>query len=344
MGAAERMSNKIGNHRTVKASSNAIPDLLGQPQLEFVRVSGREALSELFTYTVDLRPVSLAADQSMLESDLDAAIGHEMTLSIELDGMGTGLLGGVGAGVREITGLITAVELIGGVDNNRLYRYTLRPWFWLASQTSDYKAFQNKSVIDILDEVLADYPYSVDKRLDTSVFPKLIWEVQHGETDAHFIQRLTEEWGISYFFEHDGSHHRLVLVSESGAWRKFPSGAYHALSIYPQGFKIDQEHLTRFEPINRLRTGKVTFKDYDPRQPKADLTTSDSLPRDTLFSEFERYEYEPGLYDSRDVGNLHARIHTEERRARGDACVVSATCAASPPATPTTSPITTMTR
>ncbi|PZF97708.1 type VI secretion system tip protein VgrG, partial [Nonomuraea aridisoli] len=124
MGAAERMSNKIGNHRTVKASSNAIPDLLGQPQLEFVRVSGREALSELFTYTVDLRPVSLAADQSMLESDLDAAIGHEMTLSIELDGMGTGLLGGVGAGVREITGLITAVELIGGVDNNRLYRYT----------------------------------------------------------------------------------------------------------------------------------------------------------------------------------------------------------------------------
>ncbi|WP_214286705.1 contractile injection system protein, VgrG/Pvc8 family, partial [Acinetobacter pittii] len=81
------------------------------------------------------------------------------------------------------------------------------------------------------------------------------------------------------------------------------------LPIYPQGFKVDQEHLTRFEPINRLCTGKVTFKDYDPRQPKADLTTDDSLPRDTLFSEFERYEYEPGLYASRDIGSLHARIH-----------------------------------
>ncbi|RGA32096.1 type VI secretion system tip protein VgrG, partial [Klebsiella pneumoniae] len=151
-----------------------------------------------FTYTVDLRPVSLAADQSMLESDLDAAIGHEMTLSIELDGMGAGLLGGVGAGTREITGLITAIELIGGVDDNRRYRYTLRPWLWLATRTSDYKAFQNRTVIDILDEVLADYNFSVDKRLDTSVYPKLIWEVQHGETDAHFIQRLTEQWGISY--------------------------------------------------------------------------------------------------------------------------------------------------
>ncbi|WP_201520644.1 phage late control D family protein, partial [Klebsiella oxytoca] len=135
-----------------------------------------------------------------------------------------------------------AIELIGGVDDNRRYRYTLRPWLWLATRTSDYKAFQNRTVIDILDEVLADYNFSVDKRLDTSVYPKLIWEVQHGETDAHFIQRLTEQWGISYFFEHDGGHHRLVLVSESGAWRKFPSAAYHTLPIYPQGFKVDQEH------------------------------------------------------------------------------------------------------
>ncbi|PLT15983.1 MULTISPECIES: type VI secretion system tip protein TssI/VgrG [Ralstonia] len=317
MGAAEQVANLMGSHRTVKATSAAIPELLGQPQLDFVRVSGREALSELFTYTVDLRPVSLAAAQAMLEADLDDAIGLEMTLTIELDGIGTGLTGGVGTGERQITGVITAVEQIGGVSDNRLYRYTLRPWLWLASQTADYKSFQNKSVIDILDEVLSEYTFSVDKRLDESVFPKLEWEVQHGETDAHFIQRLTEEWGITYFFEHDGGHHRLVLVSESGAWRKFPSAAYHTLPIYPQGFRVDEEHLTRFEPINRLRTGKITLKDYDPRQPKADLTTDDSLPRDTRFSEFERYEYEPGVYTSRDIGSQRARIRMEERRAKG---------------------------
>ncbi|WP_324843901.1 contractile injection system protein, VgrG/Pvc8 family, partial [Ralstonia mannitolilytica] len=116
-----------GPHRTVKATSAAIPELLGVPQLEFVRVSGREALSELFTYTVDLRPVSMAAAQAMLESDLDDAIGLEMTLSIELDGIGTGLLGGIGAGERHITGLITGAEVIGGISDNRLYRFTLRP-------------------------------------------------------------------------------------------------------------------------------------------------------------------------------------------------------------------------
>lgn len=148
------VSLAAGRHRTVTASSAAIPDLLGVPQLEFVRLSGHEALSELFTYEVDLRAVSPAAEQCLAESDPDEMIGCEMTVTIELDGMGTGLLGGVGAGHREITGVITGIEHVGGAAENRLYRFTLRPWLWLATQTSDFKAFQKKTVIEILDEVL----------------------------------------------------------------------------------------------------------------------------------------------------------------------------------------------
>lgn len=36
-----------------------------------------------------------------------------------------------------------------------------------------------------------------------------------------------------------------------------------------------------------------------------------------LFSEFERYGYELGLYVSRDIGNLHARVHMETHRTKG---------------------------
>ncbi|MFK0380197.1 type VI secretion system Vgr family protein [Pandoraea sp. NPDC090278] len=306
-----------GGRRTVTVSSTAIPELLGQPQLEFVRMSGREALSELFGYQVELRAISAAAEQFMAESDLDGVIGQEMTITIQLDGMGTGLLGGVGAGHREITGVISDIEQVGGISDNRLYRFTLRPWLWLGTQTSDFKAFQNKTVIEILDDVFADYPFSVEKRLDITAFPKLIWEVQLGETDANFIQRLTEEWGITYFFEHDGGHHRLVLVSESGAWRKFPSEAYHTLPIYPSGFKVDREHLVRFDPLRRLRTGKVILKNYDPRKPRGDLTASNSQPRATSFSDLDRFEYQPGEYVTREVGEFRARIRMEERRAEG---------------------------
>ncbi|WP_066742144.1 type VI secretion system Vgr family protein [Cupriavidus sp. D384] len=317
MSALNNLASPAGGRpRTVSVSSAAIPDLLGQPQLEFVRLSGHEALSELFTYKVELRAVSPAAEQFLAEADPDEMIGREMTITIELDGMGTGLPGGIGAGHREITGVIAEVEYVGGVADNRLYRFTLRPWLWLATRTSDFKSFQKKTVIEILDEVLADYPFSVEKRLDTSVYPKLVWEVQHGETDAHFIQRLTEEYGITYFFEHDGGHHRLILASESGAYRKFTSEAYHTLPLYPRGFKIDQEHLIRFDPVNRLRTGKVTLNDYDHRKPRADLTTSNSQPRDTGFADLDRYEY-PGDFTDPSVGATRARVRMEERRASG---------------------------
>lgn len=305
-----------GGNRTVSVSSKAVPELMGQPQLEFVRLTGHEALSDLFAYAVELRPVSQAAEQFLSEADPDQMIGREMTIKIELDGMGTGLLGGVGAGTREITGVIAEVEHVGGVAEKRLYRFTLRPWLWLATQTSDFKSFQKKTVIEILDEVLADYPFSVDKRLDPSVYPELAWEVQHGETDADFIQRLTEEYGITYFFEHEDGHHRLILASESGAYRKFPSDAYHTLPIYPSGFKIDQEHLVRFDPINRLRTGKVVLNDYDRRKPRADLITDNSQPRETGFADAERYEY-PGDYLEPAIGDTRARIRMEELRSAG---------------------------
>ncbi len=301
---------------TVSVASAAIPDLLGVPQLEFVRVCGKEALSELFTYDVYLRAVSSAAEQALAEADPDAMLGLEMTVSIQLEGRGTGLAGGMGAGHREITGVIAEVEQIERADDRRLYRFTLRPWLWLGTLNQDWKPFQNKTVLDILDDVFERYAFSVDKRLDIAAYPKLEWEVQAGESDARFVQRLTEEYGISYFFEHDGGHHRLVLVSELGAYRRFHSSAYHTLAVYPQGFKIDEEHLYRFEPVNRLRTGKVTLNDYDFRQPRANLTEANSQPRDTGHAEFERYEY-PGDYTVRKDGDRRARIRMEERRARG---------------------------
>src|SRR5207253_5771439 len=66
---------------------------------------------------------------------------------------------------------------------------------------------------------LADYPYPVEKRLDVGKYaltseserndPRK-FQVQYGETDFNFIQRLMEEWGIYWFFEHSDGKHRQI--------------------------------------------------------------------------------------------------------------------------------------
>lgn len=58
----------------------------------------------------------------------------------------------------------------------------MRPWLWYLTQTSDNKIFQNKSVPDVIREVLKDYDYPIEFKLVDSYRN---WEycVQYQETD-----------------------------------------------------------------------------------------------------------------------------------------------------------------
>ncbi len=320
-------ASRIVQDHTVAIRSDAMPRLLGQPALRFLSLRGEEHLGKLYAYELLLRtpddfhvPLSTSANL-----DLKAMIGTEMTVSLQLDGIGTGALGGVGAGVREISGLVVKAGFLRGEGRYNIYRVELRPWLWLATLTSDYKIFQDKTVVEIIDTVLHDYPYPVEKRLDIEKYsvrgesernePRA-FQVQYGETDFDFIQRLMEEWGIYWFFEHTDNKHRLVLCDHIGAHRKSPSEAYHELVHHPDGGKIDIEYIGYFSTDEALRPGRVVIDDFDFTRPRALIGTSNHQPRETNWGEGELYEW-PGDYTDSKHGELISRVRMEERRAPG---------------------------
>jgi type VI secretion system secreted protein VgrG len=218
----------------LRVRSAAIPMHLGQLALEPVRLSGREGLNSLFEYELLLKTpdaLNLGAGGAA-DFELDAFIGREISCLIELDGSGEFLPGAVGAsvdrigaGVREINALITEAALWGEEGRHVQYRLVLRPWLHLASLSTDCKIFQNKTVVEILDELLADYPFAVDKRLVES-YPRRDYQTQYNESDLSFFERLCQEWGINYFFEHSEGKHRLVLIDNLGGHKANPSAAY----------------------------------------------------------------------------------------------------------------------
>ncbi|WP_390885553.1 contractile injection system protein, VgrG/Pvc8 family [Burkholderia cenocepacia] len=56
-----------------------------------------------------------------------------------------------------------------------LYELDLRPRLYRATLTQDCRIFQDMSVVEITDAVLAKYPYAVDKRLAETIrgiYPK----------------------------------------------------------------------------------------------------------------------------------------------------------------------------
>lgn len=310
--------------RTVTLRATGLPDALAHAALTVARVQGIEGLNDLFNYAVDLKtPNAQLGLGSAANLDLQALQGKELTLDIELDGGGIGLTGQVGAGTREITGLVT--QLVGPIAQARhfVYRVTLRPWLFLATLTTDYRIFQQRTVVEILDELLADYPFPVDKRLDVARYPKREYQVQYGETDFEFLQRLTQEWGISWFFEHSDGHHRLVLTDGNGAFRRFAHSAYHTLTWLPSSDRTDEEHLHDFHVQDQLVSGRWASGDYDFVKPRADLTVASTDPRTTAHSDAETYVY-PGDHAQPATGNdpwkdgdATARIRMEAIRQHG---------------------------
>lgn len=324
MGASFHLSGSGG--RTVTLKGDGLPELLGQPALTVVRVEGHEDLCELFEYRVTLKTPDSQNELFGPAANLDmpGLQGRELTIRIELDGMGTGMTGRVGAGVREITGLVTQVEGPSSEGRSLAYTLTLRPWLFLASLTSDYRVFQQKTVVEILDELLADYTFPVERRLDVARYPKREYQVQYGETDYTFFKRLTEEWGIAFFFEHSQGRHRLVLSDGNGAFRKPRCPAYHTVRWHDSVGRIDEEHIFEFATIDKLVSGAWVSNDYDFGRPRADLSVGTRDPRDTAHADGEIYQW-PGDHaqpatgsDPWREGDMLSRIRIEALRQSGN--------------------------
>ena len=324
--------------RTLSASSTAIPTVMGQPALVPTRLSGNEGLNGLFTYHLDLKTpddLHLMASQAA-NFKLNEFLGRELTVQIELEGSGSfisGMAGGgvvnAGAGTREITGLIADAQLLGESGRFVHYRLTLRPWLYLATLNSDCRIYQDKTVIEILDDLLGQYSFPLDKRL-IDTYPKRDYQTQFNESDYHFFCRLCEEWGINWFCEHSDGKQRLVLIDNRGAHKKNPSIAYQQIPFYPEGHKLDRDYIHHFTPAETLTAGRYRTSDYDYTRPKADLSIERSDPRETAHNQQEVYQWHfDAHYSQPDAGadkdgndpteesHCIARMRMESLRQRG---------------------------
>ncbi len=290
--------------RALTVKSPAVPVVAGQAALVPLKLEGTDGINSLFEYRLTLQTPDAYNFRASEGSnfDLESFVGLELTCYVELEGQGSfapGLPGGggtanQGAGVREISGLITSARFIGEESRHALYELTLRPWLHLATLTTDCKVFQDKTPVEVIEAVLADYPFAADKRLIED-YPKRDYTVQYNETDFEFISRLMQEWGINYHFEHSGGVHRLIWSDHNGAFQVTQQdqdkgvSAYHQIPFYPLGHKIDREYIHGFSPLDRITSGTYASREYDYTRPRASLAADAAAPRNTGHADQEVY-------------------------------------------------------
>ncbi|HEX7866854.1 MAG TPA: type VI secretion system tip protein TssI/VgrG [Variovorax sp.] len=267
--------------------------------LQFRQLVGREALNQLYAFEVDLLGSSNSVDPKML-------LGKPATVAVKTEG-----------GTRYLGGVVASFGLTEEDARHSFYRMKLRPWLWLATRRSDFRIFQNRTVPDILVDVLDGYGYPIEKRLGRDY---RVWDycVQYHESDFSYISRLCELEGICYYFRHEAERHVLVFADDiATSHDPLPGGdtvRFHPLEKAGMtgGSSGPSERIYEWQASEEIRSGLHFTDDYDPLKPRADLSNRRQVRSGHVHDDLELYEW-PGGYAQYDDGETYARIRTEEQ-------------------------------
>ncbi|MCO6383325.1 type VI secretion system Vgr family protein [Oceanicola sp. 502str15] len=281
---------------------------LGKDHLLLVRFSGTDKVNDLFEYRL-----RVLARNGL---DYDALLGTHATVFLHT----------ISHGEAPFDGVVTEVEWMKGAVGGDEYELVLRPWFWLAGKRRQQRIFHDKSVDEILEQVLSQWSGLGDAthRLAlTNSYPKLEYTVQYRESDLAFACRLMERFGISFHFEQAGGNHCLVLTDGHEAMGELP-GRTREFRPVEEFYRKDEEHFWEWRRARGITTGKVKLTDYNFKTPTSNMLTEQAGDAAHAHGEIESYDY-PGVYpDAGEGADVAALRVTQERagdhrtRAAGD--------------------------
>lgn len=263
-----------------------IQTVLGESVLLVHKLDGRESVSELFKYSLEL----ISEDNGL---SLDTLLGTDVSLSISLP-----VSDDVAEGAeRFIHGYVADCARIPSDDEYAHYRVTVRPWFWFLTRKTDCRIFQDLAVPDIIKQVFDEAGFTeVDNRL-TASYETRRYCVQYDESTFTFLSRLMEHEGVYYFFEHHAHKHTLVLCDSYPAHGEY--AGYETIPWYPlSGSQLrERDHLHLWSQYKQLQPGRYATRDYNFETPKSKLEATREAPGEHTHSDYEVFDY-PGGYPS----------------------------------------------
>ncbi|MBZ0118230.1 MAG: type VI secretion system tip protein VgrG, partial [Sandaracinaceae bacterium] len=291
-----------------RLSATMATTVAGSPTV--IAVRGVEELSRPFRYEVDAY---------VDELDPTAAPGT-MVYVLVADDAGN---------ERHLHAAIESVTLVGAEDEGpALCRFHLVPPPYLLQWRRGFRIFQEKNVQEIVTEVFSDgalpddmFRWSLQASYETREYC-----VQYDETEWDFVNRLLEDEGIWYAFEHTADG--VVMV--------FGDASDQVPALDPDHLVFTDDlgrhghvggYVRAWRRARRLTEGKVSLDDYDLLQPSLDLKNAAEQEEPHAR---EHYEF-PGGYRVAGEGARRAQLRLEERsRARHTATALSYTLGLQP--------------
>lgn len=270
-------------------------------QLRVVRFEGHECLSRPYHFEID----AVGTEHAL---PLEEAIGRHASLTI-----------GRGKTARKIHGILQEAEAVGESDGGS-FAYVLRlvPRLALLGLSQHHRSFGSKNpmtVFEVIDAVLRDpaglgfsaADYSLRLQDRSAYQPRDFW-VQYGESDAAFLNRLVEHWGLFYYFEQDKNHEHLVFTDSTTT---LPAQTPPQALAYQNRQGHGTPHGQDLQTIRRRLKAipkSVRLRDYNGDHPQLELASAAAVRQGT-FGEYDDY----GAHVRNPAeGDFLARVRAEE--------------------------------
>ena len=212
---------------------------LGADTLILTGVRGREAISELFHFELEV-----VLEDTRKAFTFEQLLGQEVTVEFVHT-----------SGKRSIQGIVIQITQGDSVERFTPYHLEVVPRLWMLTRRHRSRIFQQKSIPDVLQEVLTGLDVSYQIQGD---FEPREYCVQYRETDFHFISRLMEEEGIYYFFKQPGD--ALVVANTP---QSHPDIPYQSKVVYEvmSGHTAQEDRVHSWLKTQEIRSGKYLLWD-----------------------------------------------------------------------------------
>jgi len=281
---------------------------LGDDVLLLTGFRGSEHLSRLFRFELDL----VSDNDAVAAADI---VGQNVTFSVKL----------TDDSARFFNGFVSGLVAGDVEEGRRNYRASVVPWLWFLSQTADCRIFQQKTAVEIIEQVFQDLGFSDYETSELKGEHKQRdYCVQYRETDFNFVSRLMETEGIFYYFKHEDGKHTLVLADHAGAYKDCPENEVD----YPpsRGRDAITDHIKSWEHCYQFVSGKWAQTDHNFEAPSTNLMANSksvvSLPG---IDKYEIYDY-PGEYKQKSDGDAEVKLRMEEEEVEHDTINATSLC------------------
>lgn len=251
----------------------------------------------------------------------DAAIKLKSVLGLPA---AFGILDAGGRTVRRC-GVVSEVKRLPADGRFAAYELAVEPPLALFRHRHTSRVFQDRSVPDIVEAVLAEhratnpvFAAAFELRFDLArTYPARSYCLQYRESDLAFINRLLAEEGIGYRFEHGGGETPDVICVGFDDPYRLPRSSQASVRFHRADATEIDDSLTAWDAQRRLGSAGADPATYDYRQAGA-LAASEAASidqgADGMHAEASLQDYDaPGPYYGGDGDELarYARLRQQ---------------------------------